>query len=242
MKRELECPVCLIIPRSAPVYQCPLGHIVCSECIPQLSTCPICSTPYLKPHGRSLIAEKWLETLDRGCRYEVVGCDFSTHQSRGLIDHEASCSFKPSIISQPKSQAREESQVQSVKDWCIGIMPLVYCCCLFIGLFLLIIGLTGIFYVALKSSSVTAPPQEYLNYFNVSLNSTEHTEIPFYECNWCHLFSFCKDCLPSTKVCPKCCVIYLKSPLRNRCAEEFGEEIKKLSEEAEERQALLDDV
>jgi len=138
LRRELECPVCLIIPRSAPIYQCPLGHIMCSECIPNVSMCPTCLTPFPAAHGRSLMAEKWLEALDRGCRYEVGGCDFSTYKSHRLIDHESSCTFKPSIASSTNSLNRDKSSPTNVKDWCIGIVPLVdfFCICGIILLFL----------------------------------------------------------------------------------------------------------
>ena len=30
LKDVLECPVCLRIPRSAPIFQCERGHVVCS--------------------------------------------------------------------------------------------------------------------------------------------------------------------------------------------------------------------
>lgn len=65
----------------------------------------------------------------------------------------------------------------------------------------------------------------------------ETAETPIYQCTQCHLV--CKDCIPSLKICPECCLEYPKSPFRNRYAEKMGEEIKKLSEE---RKELLDGV
>ena len=58
LKDVLECPVCLRIPRSAPIFQCERGHVVCSECHPKLVTCPVCRLPLGKT--RSLISEKVL--------------------------------------------------------------------------------------------------------------------------------------------------------------------------------------
>ncbi len=58
LKEVLECPVCLRIPRSAPVFQCERGHVVCNECHPKLSRCPVCRLPLGKT--RSLISEKVL--------------------------------------------------------------------------------------------------------------------------------------------------------------------------------------
>jgi len=91
----LECPVCILPPRSSPIYQCPTGHIVCSECQPSLSRCPICNIKYRKILTRDFFAEKLLELLDRKCRYEIFGCDFYTKLSSDLVDHETSCQCKP---------------------------------------------------------------------------------------------------------------------------------------------------
>ena len=58
LKDVLECPVCLKVPRSAPVFQCERGHVVCHECHPKLVTCPVCRLPL--GNTRSLISEKVL--------------------------------------------------------------------------------------------------------------------------------------------------------------------------------------
>ena len=41
---NLECPVCLTVPRSTPIYQCGNGHLLCKDCKPRLRECPICKT------------------------------------------------------------------------------------------------------------------------------------------------------------------------------------------------------
>ena len=38
----LECPVCMDIIKSVPVYQCANGHVICTGCIEKLNNCPIC--------------------------------------------------------------------------------------------------------------------------------------------------------------------------------------------------------
>ena len=38
----LECPVCLEVPTSTPIYRCDNGHILCKECKKKLSSCPEC--------------------------------------------------------------------------------------------------------------------------------------------------------------------------------------------------------
>ena len=68
----LECPVCLDVPDSAPVYQCENGHIVCKNCHSQLVECPPCRAPM--GAMRSLLAEKLLETVPKKCTYARNGC------------------------------------------------------------------------------------------------------------------------------------------------------------------------
>ena len=76
LKDLLECPVCLRVPRSSPIYQCARGHVVCSECRPNVTTCPQCRDP-LVGNIRSLISEKMLEKLPCVCKYTDQGCNVS---------------------------------------------------------------------------------------------------------------------------------------------------------------------
>ena len=58
----LECPVCMETIKSVPVYQCNNGHVICQDCIKELTSCPICrnnSTP-----ARSLKLEKIVQRLE----------------------------------------------------------------------------------------------------------------------------------------------------------------------------------
>ena len=43
---DLECPVCLQLPGSPPVYQCTNGHIHCHTCHPKLKVCPVCRVKF----------------------------------------------------------------------------------------------------------------------------------------------------------------------------------------------------
>jgi hypothetical protein len=40
MEEALQCPVCLEVPRGAPVLNCPNGHIFCASC--STAACPVC--------------------------------------------------------------------------------------------------------------------------------------------------------------------------------------------------------
>ena len=42
---SMECPVCMEVPRSAPIYQCRNGHLLCKKCQPKVQACPICRSP-----------------------------------------------------------------------------------------------------------------------------------------------------------------------------------------------------
>ena len=60
LKEDLECPVCMEVPTSLPIYQCLKGHIICNSCYPKLYHCPVCRIS-LTPQVRALLAEKILQ-------------------------------------------------------------------------------------------------------------------------------------------------------------------------------------
>ena len=60
LKEDLECPVCMEVPTSLPIYQCLKGHIICNSCYPKLYNCPVCRIS-LTPQVRALLAEKILQ-------------------------------------------------------------------------------------------------------------------------------------------------------------------------------------
>jgi len=91
LKDLLECPVCLRVPRSSPIFQCARGHVVCSECRPNVTTCPQCRDPL--GNIRSLISEKMLEKLPCVCKYTDHGCNVEL--AREVIgEHERGCQYR----------------------------------------------------------------------------------------------------------------------------------------------------
>jgi len=118
---ELECPVCLIPPRQAPVFMCPLGHSICSECRPLLKKCPVCKVNYLQnKETRNYFVEKILDKLERKCRYELFDCDFSVCDSDELVAHEKGCSKQPDINQNSGKSDKEESEGENVEENLIG--------------------------------------------------------------------------------------------------------------------------
>ena len=63
----LECPVCMEIIKSVPVYQCANGHVICMDCIEKLNNCPICRND--SELRRNLKLENIVQRLD-GIQYE----------------------------------------------------------------------------------------------------------------------------------------------------------------------------
>lgn len=88
LNEQLECPVCLELPKSPPIYQCPNGHMVCNICHGKLQECPQCREPLGK--NRNLFAEnimKW------PCPFAKHGCTdrFATNCGN---DHQKKCQFR----------------------------------------------------------------------------------------------------------------------------------------------------
>merc|ERR1719480_21125 len=83
---ELQCPVCLLIPREGPIPACPVGHIICKNCKGNLTTCPTCRRKMLKG-GTNTIANKMIEKVPHPCKY---GCQVKNYLKE-IKEHEARC-------------------------------------------------------------------------------------------------------------------------------------------------------
>jgi len=91
LKDLLECPVCIRVPRASPIFQCARGHVVCSDCRPNVSTCPQCRDPM--GNIRSLVSEKMLEKLPCVCKFSDNGCQVELLRSQ-LPQHERNCTYR----------------------------------------------------------------------------------------------------------------------------------------------------
>ena len=84
LMKELECPVCLEVPRTTPIYQCTQEHIHCNACHLKLNNCPICRSP-IQRDSRNLMAEKIHEKLLQTCRHEncsVIKVNIKEHETQ----------------------------------------------------------------------------------------------------------------------------------------------------------------
>ena len=85
--KEMECPVCLEVPKTIPIFQCQQGHIHCKDCHPKLASCPLCRAKISE--ARSSIAEKIVSSL-AGFHPTIkcikIGCKEALH-SQNFEDH-----------------------------------------------------------------------------------------------------------------------------------------------------------
>ena len=78
--KEMECPVCLEVPKTIPIYQCQQGHIHCKDCHPKLATCPLCRGKISE--ARSHLAEKIVSSLagfQPNIKCIKIGCNEVLH-------------------------------------------------------------------------------------------------------------------------------------------------------------------
>ena len=61
----VTCPVCLGTIRAVPVLCCPSGHVTCSACRSQLSSCPVCRAAYPRLELVSHIAAGIIDQVTR---------------------------------------------------------------------------------------------------------------------------------------------------------------------------------
>jgi len=97
MLKAMECPVCLMLPRQAPVYQCENGHCVCSSCKTNLAQCPTCRKA-LGCENRNRIFEELLMSMTHVCKFANHGCTFSENIAP-LAIHEQDCQYR--VVSCP---------------------------------------------------------------------------------------------------------------------------------------------
>jgi len=93
MKKVLECPVCLIVPRKGPIYQCKHGHCFCATCQPSLKNCPMCRIALGNNPARNLVSEELLSKMAHSCKLSDQGCSYKD-AIKPLEAHEEDCEFR----------------------------------------------------------------------------------------------------------------------------------------------------
>ena len=89
IKIQLECPVCLNIPRDLPLPSCPSGHIVCRPCKERVEDCPTCRQP-MPPNMINSLVGGLIEHVEHKCKYSDQGCKVKM-MLKDLQLHETNC-------------------------------------------------------------------------------------------------------------------------------------------------------
>ncbi|KAJ6961262.1 E3 ubiquitin-protein ligase SINAT2-like [Populus alba x Populus x berolinensis] len=92
MQDLLDCPVCFTM-MYPPIFQCPNGHTLCSQCRARVkNSCPICRGEL--GNIRCLALEKISESIELPCTYQSAGCcDIFPYYSKPK--HEENCKYRP---------------------------------------------------------------------------------------------------------------------------------------------------
>ena len=109
LKKSLECPVCLSLPESTPIYQCENGHIICKSCHQSLQICPQCRRPL--GNYRNLTAESFLEAFSKPCCFARHGCEAMIPEDY-MEDHKKRCAYRE--LSCPVDYCRNTVNLKNV--------------------------------------------------------------------------------------------------------------------------------
>ena len=87
LKKQIECPICLEVPRKGPVYACPNGHLVCQRC--KQESCPTCMEDV--GDNKSLVAVAVIENILHDCKFVECAEEFSLSH---IEAHEKICEHR----------------------------------------------------------------------------------------------------------------------------------------------------
>lgn len=95
-----ECPVCsdTVLP---PILQCRNGHLLCSNCRKNVTSCPVCRSPL--GDIRNLSLEKLSEKVRFPCKFKVMGCPLRL-SAADKLRHQENCDFRPFRCPYPSRQ------------------------------------------------------------------------------------------------------------------------------------------
>ena len=94
LKKQIECPVCLEVPREGPVFSCPNGHHVCKKC--KRDSCPTCRE--VMGDNKSLVAVAIIERILHECKFVECEEEFPLDE---IDTHEKICKHR--VVACPHS-------------------------------------------------------------------------------------------------------------------------------------------
>ncbi|XP_037416913.1 putative E3 ubiquitin-protein ligase SINA-like 9 [Triticum dicoccoides] len=92
----LNCGVCCL-PLKSPIFQCKVGHVICSPCRDNLAAegrCHVCQDPISGGYQRSYDMEKLVESIRVPCSNAAYGCSARPTYSQ-QHEHVRSCQHLP---------------------------------------------------------------------------------------------------------------------------------------------------
>jgi len=105
LKKHVECPICLEVPRKAPIFTCPNGHFLCQKC--KCETCPTCRENM--GDNKSILAVAVTEVIQHDCKFLECEEKFPLGQ---IEKHEKVCQHR--IVSCPSFGCHEKAPLSKL--------------------------------------------------------------------------------------------------------------------------------
>lgn len=111
LKKHVECPICLEVPRKGPVYACPNGHFMCQGCYPYLIAkfCLICGTAM--GNNKSILAVAVIDSVLHDCKFYECEEEFPLNR---IEQHEKVCNYR--IVACPAPDCNEKVALSKLMD------------------------------------------------------------------------------------------------------------------------------
>jgi len=92
LKKMVECPICLEVPRKGPMFMCSNGHFLCEKC--RQEDCPTCRE--VMGDNKSILAVAVIENILHDCKFAECEQKYPLDK---IEDHEKNCKHR--IVSCP---------------------------------------------------------------------------------------------------------------------------------------------
>ena len=112
LKSNLECPVCLVVPKSGPIYQCRNGHLLCKECHSKMTRCPLCNI--LLEKLRNLLSEQLVSLIYPDYRFTI-------DRSVGLHEVIWQGQLEWKEKHQSRRQVKEHYMLNATEKYCTNV-------------------------------------------------------------------------------------------------------------------------
>jgi len=110
LEERVECPICLEVPTTGPIYTCANGHCICSSCYQGVrSACSLCKIQMFKCF--SIVATTIIENIEHVCKFD--GCEERVAVDR-MEEHRRVCGFR--TVACPSFKCKKAVALNHVMD------------------------------------------------------------------------------------------------------------------------------